>query len=132
MINRSLLRNLSLILCLLAFLSIHPSAFAQDAKPFIGTWNGFISAAGTEIEIIVEFSLNENGDIQGNIDIPMQGIEDLGLIDITIEGKKISFVIEGVPGEPTLSGELDEAGTKITGDFSQGGAEGTFILEKQK
>jgi hypothetical protein len=131
MINRSFLKHLSLIFCLVALLSFHPSAFAQDAKPFVGTWNGSLSAAGQEFEIVVEFSLDEKETLQGNIDIPVQGIEDLNLIDILIEGKRISFKIEGVPGDPTFDGELDEAGTIIEGTFSQSGYEGSFTLEKE-
>ena len=77
-----------------------------------------------------EFSLDENGKIQGNIDIPAQGAADINLTDITIEGKNISFAIENVPGEPSFSGELDETGKKIEGNFTQGPAEGTFLLEK--
>jgi len=117
-------------MCLTILLSVSPSLFAQDANPFVGTWNGSLSAMGQEFEIVVEFSLDENGKIKGNIDFPTEGAEDLNLINLTIEGKKISFVVEGPPGEPTLDGELDEAGTKIEGKFSQSGYEGTFTLEK--
>ncbi len=124
------LKNLTLIICLTFLLSVTPSLFAQDAKAFLGSWNGNLGAMGQTFDISVEFSLDENGKIQGSMDIPAQGAEGINLIDITIEGKKISFVIDGAPGEPTLSGELDEAGTKIEGKFTQGGAEGTFLLEK--
>ena len=130
MTKRSFLRNLTLIMCLTILLSVSPTLFAQETKPFLGTWNGSLSAMGQEYDIVVEFSLDENGKIQGNIDIPIQGAEDLNLIDITIGGKKISCVIEGPQGDPTFAGELDETGTKIDGKFSQAGIEGTFTLEK--
>ena len=50
-----------------------------------------------------------------------------------IEGKKISFKIvhPQVQGDPTFDGELDESGKKIAGEFSQGGAVGTFSVEKE-
>ena len=88
---------------------------------------------GQEFEIIVEFSLDDEKNIQGNIDIPVQGAMDLPLGDILIEGKKISFKIvhAQVQGDPTFKGELDEIGKKISGDFSQGGATGTFSIEKE-
>ena len=131
MIKHSYSKNLTVIICLLALLSVSPTLYAQDAKPFIGTWNGSLSAAGQEFELIVEFSMTEDGKIQGKIDFPSQGAAGLNLINLTIEGKKISFAVEGVPGDPNFAGELDEAGTKIEGKFSQGGAEGTFTLEKE-
>ena len=130
MTKHSYSKNFTAIIALLALLSVSPTLFAQDAKPFVGTWNGSLSAMGQEFDIVVEFSLDENGNIQGNIDIPIQGAEDINLINIAIDGKNISFVIEGAPGDPTFAGELDEAGTKIEGKFSQSGVEGTFFLEK--
>ena len=134
--KRSLIINVSLFLFLfIALLSSHPFIFAEDAKSFLGTWNGAISAMGTEIEMTVKFTLDENKKINGTIDVPSQpGAVDVPLGDIKIEGKKISFMIDapGAPGEPTFAGELNETGKKITGTFTQGGAEGTFSLEKEE
>jgi hypothetical protein len=55
------------------------------------------------------------------------------LDEIQIEGRKISFkiVCPGAPGNPTFSGEPDESGKTISGDFSHGGATGTFSMEKE-
>ena len=132
--KRSLI-NASLFLFLsIALLSSHSFIYAQDAKPFLGTWNGAISAMGMEIEVIVKFTLDDNKAISGTVDVPLQGATDLPLGDIKIEGKKISFMIDspGAPGEPSFSGELDETGKKISGTFTQGGAEGTFSIEKEE
>jgi len=129
------LTNVSLFLFLsIALFSSHSFIYAEDAKPFLGTWNGAISVMGMEIEITVKFSLDETKAITGTIDVPMQGATDLNLGDIKIEGKKISFMIDdpGVPGDPTFKGELDETGKKITGTFAQGGTEGTFSIEKEE
>ena len=56
-----------LIPVLMALLLVQPSLMAQDAKPFEGTWNGALSVMGQELEIILEFSLDEGKNIQGNI-----------------------------------------------------------------
>jgi hypothetical protein len=128
MLNRSFLKNLSLIFCLTVLLSF---AFAQDVKPFVGTWSGALSVMGQELEIEVDFTLDDDGNLQGTIDVPMQGATDIPLINAAVEGKKITFVIDGAPGEPTFAGELDEAGTKIEGTFTQSGYEGTFSIEKK-
>jgi len=131
--NRTLIKKLLFIPIVFALLVIHSSLFAKDAKPYLGTWKGAISAMGQELEIIVEFSLDDEKNIQGNIDVPSQGATDLPLGDIHIEGRKISFKIvhPEVQGDPTFNGELDESGKKIFGDYSQGGAEGTFSIEKE-
>lgn len=132
--KRSLI-NVSLFLFLsIALLSSYSFVFAEDAKPFLGTWKGAISGLGQEIEIIVKFALDENKSITGTIDVPLQGGTDINLKEIKIEGKRISFMIDHpqVQGDPAFAGELDEAGKKIAGTFSQGGAEGTFNLEKEE
>jgi hypothetical protein len=97
----------------------------------MGTWNGYIEAMGQQITIKVVISTDEEGKIQGTIDIPDQGAMGLILSGFELDGKKIGFGIDGVPGEPTFKGELDETGTKIEGAFLQGGVEGSFTLEKE-
>ena len=119
-------------LALIVGLIVPGVAQAQDAKPFVGTWEGAIDVAGQQIDIILEFVL-EGDQLTGNVDVPAQGAEDIPLADFKLEGKKITFMIDhpGVPGEPTFSGELDAAGTTLSGTFSQGGAEGTFEAKRK-
>jgi hypothetical protein len=109
------------------------SPSAQDAKAFVGDWSGVISGDGQELEIVCHFKLNESGALTGTIDSPAQGAVGLAISDIKIEGKKISFGIDdpNVGGDPLFEGTLDETGTKISGDFSQGGGAATFELIKQ-
>jgi hypothetical protein len=117
-----------------AFLFLGPiSAFAQEAKAFVGGWTGTVSLPGTDIDIVCHFQLDANGNLTGTIDSPGQGAYDLKLANVTIEGKKISFGIDdpNVPGDSLFEGTLDEAGTKISGNFSQGGAQGTFEVTKK-
>jgi hypothetical protein len=129
--HRSIIKNILFVFSLLALLSASPAAFGQDAKPFVGTWNGAIEAGGQQFEIVVNFSTNDDGNIQGTLDLPSQGAAGLALSNFEIDGKKIGFMIDGPQGEPTFKGELDEAGTKISGSFSQSGVEGSFSLEKE-
>jgi hypothetical protein len=131
--KRLLLKKLALIPILMALIFFHSPLVAQDAKPFLGTWNGALSVMGQELEITIELSLDEEKNIQGNIDVPVQGAIDVPLGEFNLEGKKISFKIihPQVQGDPTFNGELDETGKKISGEFSQGGAVGTFSVEKE-
>lgn len=118
----------------LIVLLVVPTTFAvQDAKPFVGTWNGAIMAGGMEIGIIVTFNLDDSGQLAGTIDVPDQDAEGLVLGGVEVEGKKVTFMIDdpGAPGEPTFAGTLDDTGKKIDGDFTQGGMEGNFNLEKE-
>jgi hypothetical protein len=116
------------------FLLIGPTpAQAQEAKAFVGDWTGAVSFPGADIDVACHFQMDADGNLSGTIDSPSQGAYGLKLANITIEGKKISFGIDdpNVPGDPRLEGALDDTGTKISGDFSQGGAQGTFELTKK-
>ena len=106
---------------------------AQDAKAFVGDWNGAVIIGGMEIDIVCHFQLNEDGTLTGTIDSPSQGAFDLALSDIQVDGEKITFGIDdpNVPGEPSFTGTLNDEGSIISGDFSQGGGSGTFELEKE-
>jgi hypothetical protein len=124
--------NILLGLALIAFLVAPNAVLAQDAKPFVGTWEGTIEVPGQPLDIILEFAL-EGDALTGNIDVPVQGAEDIPLADFNIEGKKITFIIDhpDVQGDPMFDGELDEAGTTLAGTFSQMGGEITFKVTKK-
>ena len=117
----------------LIILTAPTPATAQESKAFVGDWAGAVTVEGMEIEIVCHFQLDAEGKLVGTIDSPAQGAYGLNLANITVEGKKISFGVDdpNVPGDPRLEGILDETGTMIKGDFSQGGSRGTFELTKK-
>ncbi len=131
--KRSILSIPLFLFLSITLLSSNSFIFAEDTKPFLGTWNGALGIMGQDFEITVKFALDDTKAITGTIDVPAQGATDVPLGNIKIEGNKISFIIDapGVPGEPTFAGELDETGKKIAGTFSQSGMEGTFSVEKE-
>jgi hypothetical protein len=104
---------------------------AQDANPFLGAWKGKISIAGQELEIGLNFQLDEAKKITGTFDSISQGAFGLALSAIEIKDKTITFMLSGVPGDPSFKGTLDGAGKKLAGDFTQGGYAGTFAVDKQ-
>ncbi|MCP4706641.1 MAG: hypothetical protein GY865_18735 [candidate division Zixibacteria bacterium] len=124
----------SLIISISLVLLLSTSVIAQNAKQFVGTWNGEIEAGEIVLEIIITLSLDEENNIEGTIDVPMQQAEGIELGEFVIEGKNIEFMIldPDVQGDPTFNGELDETGKKIEGTFTQGGNETTFSLEKEE
>jgi hypothetical protein len=108
-------------------------AQAQDAKPFLGAWKGTLSVAGTQLEIALNFKLDEANKIMGTFDSINQGGFGIKLGNIEIKDKAITFIIDdpGAPGEPTFKGTLDQTGKKLGGEFTQSGYAGTFAVEKQ-
>jgi hypothetical protein len=118
----------------LAMAGVMVTGQTQAFKPFQGSWKGTISIAGVDLEIRLNFSLDENQKPAGTFDSISQGITGLKLGDIKVEGKDIHFILDepNVQGEPTFKGTLDEAAGKITGTFTQSGYSGTFAVEKEK
>ena len=125
-------KTVAVVLGVLAIAAV-AAAQAADTKPFIGAWKGTLNIAGMDLEIGLNFTLDEAKKIQGTFDSITQGAFGLKLGNIEIKDKTITFVIAdpNVPGEPSFKGTLDETGKKLPGEFIQAGYAGTFAVEKQ-
>jgi hypothetical protein len=130
--NTQSCKRVVLVLGILAFAAVG-AVQAQDAKPFLGAWKGTLSIAGMELEIGLNFKLDDAKAVQGTFDSITQGASGLALGNIEIKDKTVTFMINdpNVPGDPTFKGTLDETGKKMTGEFTQAGYAGTFAVEKQ-
>ncbi|MFR9752022.1 alpha/beta hydrolase family protein [Nocardia sp. 004] len=101
-------------------------AEADPAEPISGDWHGAIEVPTQPLQIGVSF----HGDGTATIDIPLQGIRDTRLKDVSSERDRVSFAIPGIPGEPMFLGRYDSETDRITGDFTQSGQ--TFPLTMQR
>ena len=124
-------RTLPALFGFLALAGLVSGLMAQGNPGFEGHWEGAILVPNAPIEINIDLTVNEEGVWSGDISIPAQMAQDVPLAEVTVEGTSISFMMEGVPGEPTFKGTLSEDGTTITGPFTQGGAELEFKLTKK-
>lgn len=118
----------ALVLCLLALGGTASPLSAQDAA---GHWDGAIVTPQGDLPINVDLVKGEDGTWSGDISIPAQMAEDIPLVDVVVEGNKVSFRMADVPGDPTFTGTLAEDGKTIAGPFTQGGAELEFKLTRQ-
>jgi len=119
--------NVSLTLVAVMILVSGGILGAQEKTP-TGHWEGSIHTPDG-IGINVDLNL-EDGTWVGDISIPAQMAQDVPLGDIVVDGSKVSFVMPGVPGDPTFDGSLSEDGKGISGTFSQGGASFEFSLTR--
>ena len=91
-----------------------------------GAWEGSIKVAGIDIGILVTFSM---GDVPAaNIDIPQHGARDISLKNVSFEESVVHFELPAGPGVAVFHGLL--IGGVIEGAFAQGGAAGTFSLDR--
>jgi len=100
---------------------------AGEAAGLEGHWEGTIEIPGQELKFDTDFSRVGDG-WAGDVSIPAQGAQDLPLKDLSLEADQVTFVISGIPGDPTFSGTLSDDGTRISGEFAQGGQTFPFSL----
>src|SRR5512135_2541927 len=124
---KNLIKSISIIVAVVA-LTGAVAAQSADPKPFLGNWKGTLSIAGQELQIGLNFSLDEAKKIQGTFDSISQGAMGIKLGSFEIKAKTIAFVIDNpnIPGAPSFKGTVDGTGKKMTGDFVQAGFAGTF------
>jgi hypothetical protein len=130
--TKNFTKQIAVVVGILALASLG-AAQSTDPKPFLGSWKGTLSIAGQELQIGLNFSLDEAKKIQGTFDSITQGAMGIKLGLFEIKDKTIAFVIDNpnVPGAPSFKGTVDATGKKMTGDFTQAGYAGTFSVDKQ-
>jgi len=118
------------ILWALVFIFTNVSG-ASDVPTLEGHWEGSIDIPGMKLEVDIDFRAKKDGSWEGDISIPAQKAKDLPLANISVAGEDVSFVISGVPGDPTFKGTFSADGTKITGDFTQNEQTFPFALGRE-
>lgn len=95
-----------------------PAAMLAAANP-AGVWEGTLSTPNGDIGFV--FNLHRDGETwAAEMDIPAQGVSELPLNNVKVDGATVSFPIPG-PGDPHYEGKLSEDGKTISGNFLQGG-----------
>jgi len=125
-------RRLWVVAVLLAIPLTTPLALAaqeEESPTPAGHWEGAILVPGGELGIDVDLAVGESG-WQGDISIPVQATQDFGLSEVSVNGMEVSFLMAGVPGNPTFRGTMSDDGSTITGTFSQGGQNLDFRLTR--
>jgi hypothetical protein len=120
-----------LVFSCIVFLLVPVFLHSQEAPSIAGHWEGAIEVPGMKLEILVDFGQKPDGSWEGKISIPAQNARNLPLSGIGLDDKEASFAIAGVAGEPTFKGTISADGTKITGDFTQGGQDFAFTLSRE-
>jgi hypothetical protein len=105
---------------------------ARAEEAAVGRWEGSAQIPGRELKMIVDLA-RQNEAWVGSITIPGRIIKGAELTDIVASGADVTFAIKGALGDAksgaaTFKAQLN--GTKLTGDFLQGGNKAPFSLEK--
>ena len=65
---------------------------------------------------------------QGTITVPAQNVKSLPLSAIVVRDDTVSFVMKGIPGDPTFKGRVTNAPRTLSGEFTQAGATLPFAV----
>jgi hypothetical protein len=106
------------------------SAAAQPTPSPAGTghWEGALSVQGKELRLEVELIARSADKWEGSAAFPDMNAKGMELSAIVVQGQAVTFVMKGIPGDPTFKGTLSKDSKTLSGDFVQGPASGTFTL----
>lgn len=104
---------------------------AQDDVDITGRWEGSIDLIDMDLDIIIDFEMDADGEYKGEIDIPQQGAEDLPVTNVRVEGRTVTSDLPGVPGDAKFAGVISENGDTLSGEFTQGGQVFEYILIRE-
>ena len=110
----------------LAFVAL-PSAASAQASP-VGDWTGSLDAGmqGT-LTIVFHVTEGEDGVLDATLDSPDQGAFGIEAGPVSFEEQTIRIEVPAVAGNYT--GKVAEDGSRIDGEWSQGGASLPLVLE---
>ena len=115
------------IAAILLFCLLLLSCEQEPAPSIDGLWEGAITVQGVEIGFSVTFTTADEA-LTAVMDIPPQMAYGLPLANVTFDGSRVHFELESPAGLATHEGTL--ADDRISGKFTQGGAEGEFYLQR--
>ncbi len=96
------------------------------AVEFAGHWTGAISIGGTELSI--ELDIFSQTELTAYLSIPSQGLQSGELAVLRCDPPELDLALEITQPPALFYAVLGDAG--LAGKFSQGGAEGSFSLER--
>ena len=114
---------------LLVFPALDAAARQAPAGPAgSGHWIGSMNVQGKDLQLEVDIVARDGGKWEGTASFPEMNAREIPLGGISVQGSAMTFLISGVPGDPTFKGTLSKDAKTLSGDFTQGPAAGTFTL----
>ena len=94
--------SLPLFVLLTAGMACGSSPVAAQSRPDpAGYWEGAITLPNTSLGIQVVIERGASSQWKGTISIPVQGLRNFGLTNITVHGAEVAFAMPGISGQPT-------------------------------
>jgi pimeloyl-ACP methyl ester carboxylesterase len=124
----------SCILLLLVAAMVLPAAAPATADngsyaSIVGTWMGPLAVMGTQLRIVFNLSVADDGSLQATLDSPDQGANGIPVDTATYEDGILKLGINSINGE--YEGTLDTASDEFKGQWKQSGMTFELNLKRQ-
>ena len=106
-----------------------PGPGAPAAVDIAGDWTGRLDRPGAAFDLGVTL-VGGPGALTGTLDVPAQGIVDLPLAGVAVDGGTVRFALPGIPGDASFAGTLAADGSVIGGTFTQAGTAYPLVLRR--
>lgn len=94
-------------------------------------WKLVAEISGMRVDMLVVFRIGEDGEAQGaTLSIPLQGLKDAGLRDVTYTKDAIRFALQPAGAPVAAQFDLKREGDNATGTFKQPGQEIAITMER--
>src|SRR5262249_29937390 len=100
---------------------------AQTASSLEGEWNGTLDANGTKLRLLLKVSSKE-GKLTATIDSLDQNANGIPVSSVVQTGDPGKIALSGIGA--SLEGNMNAAGTEITGNWKQGGGSLPLVLKR--
>jgi len=100
----------------------------QEMKSILpGTWQGVLKAGAASLRIV--FHVSQTGEsFSASMDSPDQGVRGIRVASVKFIAPRVTFDVPSING--MFSGSLNQAGTRIEGEWKQAGRSFALVLEK--
>ncbi len=105
-----------------------PGPGARSDGPWVGAWEGALDVGGQELRIVIHVRASGGGGLEASMDSPDQGATGIPVASVATAGDSIRLDLSGIGASYT--GRLLADGSKIEGEWRQGGAALPLVLER--
>ncbi len=117
-----------LLLAATVLMGVSVAFGAVATNSVAGNWNGTLEVGAVKLRVIFKISRDVAGALTARMDSLDQGARNIPVDVVTVKNKTLRLEVNAVKG--VYEGTLDAAGTKVTGQWTQGPQKLPLVLEK--
>lgn len=118
------------LLAVTLWLGFAVASRAAATNDVTGHWNGTLEVGAVKLRVVFKISKGAGGVLTAKMDSIDQGARDIPVDAVTVKDKTLRMEVKSVSG--VYEGTLDAAGTKATGQWTQGPQTLPLVLEKRR